>query len=110
MMIVSLLADKVALSPKVVKSLILSIAEAARADARDSTDMQWCRMSLMTLITVVQLQSVEFIPKKIVDILKDIRDISGLLRELVEEFNTEKFLALFWTLLLSTGGNGCFTC
>ncbi|KAJ8537126.1 hypothetical protein K7X08_035527 [Anisodus acutangulus] len=95
LMIVSLLADKVALSPKVVKSLIRSLAEVARADARDSTDLQWCRMSLMTLITLVQLQSVEIIPKKIVDILKDIRDISGLLSELVEEFNTEKFLALF---------------
>ncbi|MCD7468760.1 hypothetical protein HAX54_007198 [Datura stramonium] len=95
LMIVSLLADKVALSPKVVKSLIRSLAEVARADARDSTDLQWCRMSLMTLITLVQLQSVEIIPKKIIDILKDIRDISGLLSELVEEFNTEKFLALF---------------
>ncbi|KAG5616550.1 hypothetical protein H5410_016374 [Solanum commersonii] len=95
LMIVSLLADKVTLSPKVVKSLIRSLAEVARADARDSTDLQWCRMSLMTLVTLVQLQSVEIIPKKIVDILKDIRDISGLLGELVEEFNTEKFLALF---------------
>ncbi|XP_049395714.1 uncharacterized protein At3g06530 [Solanum stenotomum] len=95
LMIVSLLADKVTLSPKVVKSLIRSLAEVARADARDSTDLQWCRMSLMTLVTLVQLQSVEIIPKKIVDILKDIRDISGLLSELVEEFNTEKFLALF---------------
>ncbi|XP_059305010.1 uncharacterized protein At3g06530 isoform X2 [Lycium ferocissimum] len=95
LMIVSLLADKVALSPKVVKSLIRSLAEVARADAKDSTDLQWCRLSLMTLITLVQLQSVEIIPKKIIDILKDIRDISGLLSELVEEFNTEKFLALF---------------
>ncbi|XP_060203329.1 uncharacterized protein At3g06530 isoform X3 [Lycium barbarum] len=95
LMIVSLLADKVALSPKVVKSLIRSLAEVARADAKDSTDLQWCRLSLMTLITLVQLQSVEIIPKKIIDILKDIRDISGLLCELVEEFNTEKFLALF---------------
>lgn len=95
LMIVSLLAGKVALSPKVVKSLIRSLAEVARADARDSTDLQWCRMSLMTLITLVQLQSVEIIPKKIIDILKDIRDFSGLLSELVEEFNVEKFLALF---------------
>lgn len=95
LMIVSLLADKVALSPKVVKSLMRSLAEVARADARDSTDLQLCRMSLMTLITLVQLQSVEIIPKKIVDILKDIRNISGLLSELVEEFNTDKFLALF---------------
>ncbi|CAN4080724.1 unnamed protein product [Withania somnifera] len=95
LMIVSLLADKVALSPKVVKSLIRSLAEIARADARDTTDLQWCRMSLMTLITLVQLQSVEIIPKKIIDILKDIRGISGLLSELVEEFNAEKFLALF---------------
>ncbi|XP_075111294.1 uncharacterized protein At3g06530 isoform X2 [Nicotiana tabacum] len=95
LMIVSLLADKVALSPKVVKSLMRSLAEIARADARDSTDLQWCRMSLMALINLVQLQSIEIIPKKIIDILKDIRDISGLLSELAEEFNTEKFLALF---------------
>ncbi|KAM3340540.1 putative protein isoform X3 [Capsicum galapagoense] len=95
LMIISLLADKVALSPKVVKSLIRSLAEVARADARDSTDLQWCRMSLMALITLFQLQSVEIIPKKIVDILKDIREISQLLSELVDEFNTDKFLALF---------------
>ncbi|XP_015069856.1 uncharacterized protein At3g06530 [Solanum pennellii] len=100
LMIVSLLADKVTLSPKVVKSLIRSLAEVARADARDSTDLQWCRMSLMTLVTLVQLQSVEIIPKKIVEILKDIRDISGLLSELVKEFNTEKFLALFLDALV----------
>lgn len=54
-MIVSLLADKVALSPKVVKSLMRSLAEIARADARDSTDLQWCRMSLMALINLVQV-------------------------------------------------------
>lgn len=54
-MIVSMLADKVSLSPKVVKSLIRSLAEVARADARDSTDLQWCRMSLMTLVTLVQV-------------------------------------------------------
>lgn len=61
-MIVSLLADKVALSPKVVKSLMRSLAEVARADARDSTDLQLCRMSLMTLITLVQvlLCSIQF--------------------------------------------------
>ncbi|XP_010318175.2 uncharacterized protein At3g06530 isoform X1 [Solanum lycopersicum] len=100
LMIVSMLADKVSLSPKVVKSLIRSLAEVARADARDSTDLQWCRMSLMTLVTLVQLQSVEIIPKKIVEILKDIRDISGLLSELVKEFNTEKFLALFLDALV----------
>lgn len=54
-MIVGLLANKVALSPKLVKSLIRSIAEIAREDAKDLTDLQWLRLSLMALINLVQV-------------------------------------------------------
>lgn len=54
-MIVALLANKVALSPKLVKSLIRSIAEIAREDVKESTDLQWFRLSLMALINLVQV-------------------------------------------------------
>lgn len=55
LMIVGLLANKVALSPKLVKSLIRSIAEIAREDAKESADLQWFRLSLMALINLVQV-------------------------------------------------------
>lgn len=54
-MIVGLLASKVALSPKLVNSLIRSIAEIARENAKESTDLQWLRLSLMALINLVQV-------------------------------------------------------
>lgn len=54
-MIVGLLANKVALSPKLVKSLIRSISELAREDAKESTDLQWFRLSLLALINLVQV-------------------------------------------------------
>ncbi|KAB1204141.1 hypothetical protein CJ030_MR8G004038 [Morella rubra] len=54
LMIVGLLASKVALSPKLVNSLIRSIAEIARENAKESTDLQWLRLSLMALINLVQ--------------------------------------------------------
>lgn len=56
LMIVGLLASKATLSPKLVNSLIRSISEAARADANDSTDLQWFQLSFMALINLVQVK------------------------------------------------------
>lgn len=55
LMIVGLLANKVILIPKLVKSLIRSVSEIAKEDARESSDMQSVRLSLMALITLVQV-------------------------------------------------------
>ena len=60
-MIVGLLANRVSLSPKLVKSFIRSIAELAVEDERESTDLQWFRMLLMALINLVQVLPVKFI-------------------------------------------------
>ncbi|PIN11747.1 hypothetical protein CDL12_15648 [Handroanthus impetiginosus] len=95
LMIVSLLAQKAALAPSVVKSLLHLVADVARADAKERSDLQWLRMSFMTLITIVQLQSVELIPKKTMDVLSEIRDISWILLGLTEDFKIDKFLAVF---------------
>lgn len=100
LMIVGLLANRSALSPNLVKSLIRSIADVAREDAEQSTDLQMLRVSFMALVNVVQLQSVEVLPKKVVDILKDIRDLSGILSGLTKEFNIDKFLAVFLESLM----------
>ncbi|KAK4436389.1 hypothetical protein Salat_0802600 [Sesamum alatum] len=100
LMIVSLLAQKAALGPNVVKSLLHSVAEIARVEAKERGDLQWLRMSFMTVITIVQLQSVEIIPKKTVDVLSDIRDISGILSGFTKDFNIDKFLAVFLDSLL----------
>ncbi|XP_071732709.1 uncharacterized protein At3g06530 isoform X2 [Rutidosis leptorrhynchoides] len=100
LMIVSLLANRSVLSPNLVKSLIRSIADVARADAEHSIDLQLFRVSFMALVNIVQSQSMEVLPKKVVDILKEIRDLSGILSGLTKEFNIDKFLAVFLESLL----------
>ncbi|XWS60132.1 hypothetical protein CRYUN_Cryun07bG0008200 [Craigia yunnanensis] len=100
LMIVGLLANKVALSPKLVNSLIRTVAEVAREDVRESTDLQWFRLSLMAIINLVQSQSVDTFPKKALEILRDIRDISGILLELSKEFNIDRFLAILLEALV----------
>uniref|UniRef100_A0A2N9G8U6 Uncharacterized protein n=1 Tax=Fagus sylvatica TaxID=28930 RepID=A0A2N9G8U6_FAGSY len=100
LMIVGLLANKVALSPKLVKSLIRSIAELAREDAKESTDLQWFRLSLMALINLVQMQTFDMFPKKALEILKDIRDLAVILLGLSKEFNIDRFLYMFLEALV----------
>ncbi|KAK3217662.1 hypothetical protein Dsin_011632 [Dipteronia sinensis] len=109
LMIVALLANKVSLSPKLVKSLIRSIAEIAREDVKESTDLQWFRLSLMALINLVQLQPVDMFPKKALDILKEIRDIAGILLDLSKEFNIDRFLAMLLESLVdySSSDDSC---
>lgn len=54
-MTISLLTSKAALSPKLVKSLLVAVAEIARGDAEGSKDVQWSRLSLMALINLIQV-------------------------------------------------------
>ncbi|XP_050225155.1 uncharacterized protein At3g06530 isoform X2 [Mercurialis annua] len=91
-MIVGLLANKVSLAPKLVKSLIRSISELAQEDAKGLADLQWLRLSVMALVNLVQLQPINAFPKKVLDIIKGTRDISAVLLELSKEFNIERFL------------------
>ncbi|GMI76636.1 hypothetical protein like AT3G06530 [Hibiscus trionum] len=100
LMIVGLLANKVALSPKLVNSLIRTVTEVAREDVKESTDLQWFRLSLMALINLVQSQSVDIFPKKALEILRDIRDIGAVLLELSQEFNIDRFLAILLEALI----------
>ncbi|XP_030935775.1 uncharacterized protein At3g06530 [Quercus lobata] len=100
LMIVGLLANKVALSPKLVKSLIRSISELAREDAKESTDLQWFRLSLLALINLVQMQTFDMFPKKALDILKDIRDLAVILLGLSKEFNIDRFLHMLLEALV----------
>ncbi|CAJ1971385.1 unnamed protein product [Sphenostylis stenocarpa] len=100
LMIIGLLGNKAALSPKLLNSLIRSVAEVARGEAIELTDLYWFRLSLITLINLVQSQNVEVLPTKAVDILKEIRDLPGVLLELSKEFNIEKFLRVLLDSLI----------
>ncbi|XP_038993491.1 uncharacterized protein At3g06530-like isoform X2 [Hibiscus syriacus] len=100
LMIAGLLANKVELSPKLVNSLIRTVTEVAREDVKESTDLQWFRLSLMALINLVQSQSVDIFPKKALEILRDIRDIGTVLLELSQEFNIDRFLAILLEALI----------
>ena len=55
LMIIGLLGNKAALAPKLLNSLIRSIAEVAREEAKELTDLQWFRLSLIALINLVQV-------------------------------------------------------
>ncbi|CAN6705484.1 unnamed protein product [Malus baccata var. baccata] len=109
MMIVGLLASKVTLSPKLVKSLIRSIAEIAREEAKESADLQLFRLSLMTLINLVQLQAVDMFPIKTMEIFMDIRDIAGILLGLFNEFNIDRFILVLLDSLVdySSSNESC---
>ncbi|XP_057776784.1 uncharacterized protein At3g06530 isoform X2 [Salvia miltiorrhiza] len=98
LMIVSLLAQKAALAPNVAKSLLHSVADMARTDAKEGRDMRWLRMSVMTIISIVQCM--DSIPKKTLDALNEIRDISGILSGLTKDFNIDKFLVVLLESLL----------
>lgn len=54
-MIVGLLAQRVVLSSSLVKSLVRAVAEVARDDAKMSIDLQWFRISVISLINLVQV-------------------------------------------------------
>lgn len=91
-MIIGLLVKKAALAPKLLNSLIRSVAEVACEEAKELTDLQWFRLSLIVLINLVQSQKIDILPKKAVEILKEIRNLAGMLSELSKEFNCDKFL------------------
>lgn len=73
LMIVGLLAQKVALTREPRRTLIRLVVVAAQDSAEQANDLQWVRMALMALINIVQLQSLKEIPRNSVDILVKIR-------------------------------------
>ncbi|KAL9271856.1 hypothetical protein AKJ16_DCAP21544 [Drosera capensis] len=120
LMIAVLLANRVALAPKLIKSLMVSIAELSFVSAEESGVSQHSVASIMALVILVQtelqstwflslcidicgycqeglapeLQSVETLPKKVVDVLNRIHELPGILSSLIKGFNIDKFLGL----------------
>ncbi|XP_077219422.1 ARM repeat superfamily protein isoform X2 [Tasmannia lanceolata] len=95
MMIVGILATRATLASKLVQKLVFFIARIAQLDAKQSADLPWLRLSLMAIISLVQLQSIQMFPKKALDVLKEIRDLAGVLMVLSQEFNIGKFLSVY---------------
>lgn len=54
-MIASKLAQKSALAPNAIKSLLCLVADMARKDAKEGSDLRWLRMSIMAIISIVQV-------------------------------------------------------
>ncbi|CAK8538792.1 unnamed protein product [Lathyrus sativus] len=100
LMIVGLLGNKAALAPKLLNSLIRSVTEVAREEAKELIDLHWFRLSLIALINLVQSQNVEILPIKALEILKELRDLPGVLLELSKEFNIEKFFVVLLDSLI----------
>ncbi|XP_020540628.2 uncharacterized protein At3g06530 isoform X2 [Jatropha curcas] len=110
LMIVGLLANKVSLAPKLVKSLIRSISEMVREDAKELSDLQWLRLSIMTLINFVQLQSIHTFPKNSLELLKETRDIAEVLLELSKQFNIDRFLVVLLESLVDYSSEDDASC
>ncbi|CAN7010076.1 unnamed protein product [Brassica rapa subsp. trilocularis] len=100
LMVVGMLATRATLNDNLIKRFMRSIIDISREHAKESSDRHWLRLSFMALINLVQLQSVDLIPKKALDLLKEIRDISGVLLGLSKEFNIKRFLAVLLDSLL----------
>ncbi|KAF8101204.1 hypothetical protein N665_0209s0060 [Sinapis alba] len=100
LMVVGMLANRASLNDNLIKRFMRSIIDVAREHAKEASDPHWLRLSFMALINLVQLQSVDLIPKKALDLLKEIRDISGVLLGLSKEFNIKRFLAVLLDSLL----------
>ncbi|EPS73231.1 hypothetical protein M569_01522 [Genlisea aurea] len=94
MMIISLLAQKSALSPNVAKSLLSWVAGIARVGSSEDNDLQFVNMCFMTLITIVQLQNLDLIPKKTLNLLNEVRGFPAILANLEKKFNINKFLGV----------------
>ncbi|KAI9081384.1 hypothetical protein K1719_036647 [Acacia pycnantha] len=99
-MIIGLIVKKAALAPKLLNSLIRSVAELACEVSKESTELQWFRLSLIVLINLVQSQKIDILPKKTIDILKETRNLAGMLSELSKEFNADKFLLVLMDSLI----------
>eukprot|EP00268_Persea_americana_P022565 TRINITY_DN22456_c0_g2_i1.p1 TRINITY_DN22456_c0_g2~~TRINITY_DN22456_c0_g2_i1.p1 ORF type:complete len:2020 (-),score=349.41 TRINITY_DN22456_c0_g2_i1:339-6095(-) len=111
MMIVGFLASRTTLASKLIQDLIIFIGRAAQQDAKESGDLPWLRLSVMTIICLVQSQSIRTLPKKCLEILKEIRDLAGLLEGLSKEFKIEKFLSVYLEALVdysSSDDSCCF--
>ncbi|KAJ8511645.1 hypothetical protein OPV22_002079 [Ensete ventricosum] len=100
LMVVGLLATRATLSSKLIQSLIFFIARMAQHDANQSVDLPWLRMIIMALVTLVQSQSKQMLPKKTVMILREIRDFPGVLSGLYNEFNIWSFFHLYMESLV----------
>ncbi|KAF7823345.1 U3 small nucleolar RNA-associated protein 10 [Senna tora] len=100
LMIIGLLGNKVVLAPKLLNSLIRSIAEIARDEAKELTNLQWFRLSLIALINIIQSQKIDILPMKALEILKEIRNLAEILLELSKEFNIDRFLFILLESLI----------
>jgi U3 small nucleolar RNA-associated protein 10 len=55
LMIVGVLGIRATLAPKLVQNLIFFVARTAQHDASESVDLPWLRVSVMALISLVQV-------------------------------------------------------
>lgn len=55
MMIVGFLASRATLASKLIQDLIVFIVRAAQQDAQECGDLPWLRLSVMTIISLVQV-------------------------------------------------------
>jgi heme/copper-type cytochrome/quinol oxidase subunit 2 len=59
-MIIGLLATRATLADKLNRKLLLYVATVARHDANESLDLPWLRVTIMALISLVQVFTILF--------------------------------------------------
>ncbi|XP_074584883.1 uncharacterized protein At3g06530 [Curcuma longa] len=95
LMVIGLLATRATLAAKLIQSLMSSILQMAQHDANKPVDLPWLRTIIIALVTLVQSQSIQMLPKKAVMVLQKIRDFPGVLAGLNNEFNVRSFLHIY---------------
>lgn len=59
-MIIGLLATRATLAVKLIRKLVLYVATVAKHDANESLDLPWLRVTIMALISLVQVVTIYF--------------------------------------------------
>lgn len=60
-MVVGLLATRATLAPKLVQNLVFFVARVAHRDAERSADLPWIRVTIMAIISLVQVEWLFFL-------------------------------------------------
>ncbi|CAA6663312.1 unnamed protein product [Spirodela intermedia] len=100
LMVVGLVASRATLSPKLSNNLLYVIGRMVQQDAKELSGVPWLHMALMTIVNIVQTQSLSVFPKKALKCLIEIRDFAVVVKSLSQEFNITKFLLFFLEALI----------
>ncbi|XP_078440573.1 ARM repeat superfamily protein [Wolffia australiana] len=110
LMVAASVASRGSLSVKLSNSLICAIGRMAHHDAKEHSVVPWLRMSLMTIANIVQTQSLQGFPRKILKCMVEIEDLPAVISTLSQEFDITKFLLFLLEALVDSSPSDASCC